>query len=188
MNNFKKYSELKNNLNKYTIFCDMDGVLTDFEKRFKNLPGNTENLDPSEFEKKHGQGIFWKLIDEDGLEFWTDLEWMPDGQKLWSWLTPYSPTILSAPSRNPLSREGKHIWIKNHLGIKQDFYTINPSKWKPHYRIILNKNKHLFARNEYDILIDDTPKKIDAWVKAGGTGILHTSVDDTISKLEKILR
>ena len=35
---------------KYTLYCDMDGVLCDFEKRFKDLTG----LLPSEYRDKFG--------------------------------------------------------------------------------------------------------------------------------------
>jgi len=173
--------------NEYTIFCDMDGVLTNFEKRFEELDSNTEKLSPSEYDSKHGQYTMWGLIDGGGVEYWSQMEWMHDGQKLWQWLLPYSPKILSAPSRNPTSAEGKLIWVKNNLNIKQNFYTVNARKWKPHYKIIFNSQKHLFVRDKYDILIDDTQSKIDAWKAAGGTAILHKNTDNTIKELKKLL-
>ena len=82
-----------------------------------------------------------------------------------------------------------HIWIDNNLNIKQPHYTTSPRKWNPEdSRIILNTQKHHFVNDEYDILIDDTPKKINAWRKSGGIGILHKSADSTINKLKKILK
>lgn len=184
----KTYSQfVKESKSNYTIFCDMDGVLTDFPKRFRELEGNKDSLNPNEYESKYGQKSFWEIVDVGGVEYWSDMEWMSDGQKLWHWLMPYKPTILSAPSRNPSSREGKHKWILSNLGISQNFYTINPKKWKPGYRIILNSQKHLFVRNEFDILIDDTPGKIAKWEAAGGTGILHKDAKTTIKRLSEIL-
>lgn len=166
----------------------MDGVLSNFVKRFKELESNKENLTPNEYDKKHGKWSIWNLIDEGGLEWWSEMEWMPDGKELWDFILPYNPTILSAPSKNPLSRQGKMIWLKRNLNIKQDFYTVNPHKWQPHYKIIFNSKKFLFAKNKYDILIDDTPSKIRDWIDAGGTGILHTSTKETIDKLNEILK
>jgi hypothetical protein len=49
------------------------------------------------------------------------------------------------------------------------------------------QQKHLFATGPNDILIDDTRSKIDKWVEAGGTGILHNDSTDTIKVLETIL-
>ena len=46
------------NTKKYRIFCDMDGVLTDFNKRFKELPDNTLSMMPTEYESKYGRDPF----------------------------------------------------------------------------------------------------------------------------------
>ena len=61
---------------KYTLYCDMDGVLCDFEKRFKDLTG----LLPSEYRDKFGVDKFWKTVDKDGVRFWVGIPWMPDGK------------------------------------------------------------------------------------------------------------
>jgi hypothetical protein len=171
----------------YTIFCDMDGVLTNFVKRFQELETNPKSLTPEQYTKENGLHSIWGPIDTGGIDWWANMEWMPDGPKLWSWLQPYRPTILSAPSRNPDSRNGKMAWLKSNLHIKQNFFTVNPRKWKPHYKIIFNSQKHEFVRNEFDILIDDTPKKVQNWRAAGGTAILHTSTNKTIAELKKLL-
>ena len=42
---------------KYKIYCDMDGVLTDFEKRFEHFSG----MHPQEYEKEKGTPAFWEL-------------------------------------------------------------------------------------------------------------------------------
>ena len=49
----------KKEVPKYKIYCDMDGVLTDFEKRFDHFSG----MHPQEYEKKFGIEQFWHLID-----------------------------------------------------------------------------------------------------------------------------
>ena len=47
----------------YKIYCDMDGVLTNFDKRFENL--NPEKLTASQYQTKYGIEKFWNLIDVD---------------------------------------------------------------------------------------------------------------------------
>ena len=44
----------------YQIYCDMDGVLTNFEERFDHFSG----MHPQEYEKKFGLEQFWHLIDQ----------------------------------------------------------------------------------------------------------------------------
>ena len=39
---------------------------------------------------------------------------------------------------------------------------------------------------EGSVLIDDRPKNIDAWEKAGGIGIVHTSAKNTINVLKEL--
>ena len=48
---------LENNV-EITIYCDMDGVICDFEKQFETLT----NTPPSEFESKNGTKEFWNVI------------------------------------------------------------------------------------------------------------------------------
>lgn len=184
---FKKMTNIIKNKNRLTIFCDMDGVLTDFEKRFKDIPANIKGLSPSQYNEKYGKSSIWKIIEPEGIKWWSEMEWTKDGKALWDYLKSFKPTILSAPSRDPKSKEGKLMWINNNLDISQKFFTINPKKWKPSYRIILNSNKHLFAKTKYDILIDDTYSKIEKWEKAGGTAIHHKNTLNTIRKLNTII-
>ncbi len=84
----------------------MDGVLTDFDKRFKSL--NPEHLTAAQYQAKNGIEKFWDFIDVDNkIKFWVGMEWMPDGKVLWDYIKDKQPTLLSAPSRNPASRLGK---------------------------------------------------------------------------------
>lgn len=151
------------------IYCDLDGVLTDFNKRFEEFG----HMPPREYEKKYGAEQFWKLIDEEvGIRFWVGMPWMPDGKELWNFLKPFNPTLLSAPSRNNESRLGKRLWVRNHIpGTK----LILASKFnKPQYS---QKNS---------ILIDDMSSTIEKWDAEGGIGILHTSAVSTIEQLKQL--
>ena len=46
-----------------SCICDMDGVLTDFDKRFKSL--NPEHLTAAQYQAKYGVEKFWDFIDVD---------------------------------------------------------------------------------------------------------------------------
>ena len=150
----------------YKIYCDMDGVLADFESGYEELTGIDLR---GEFQKGDD---FWDPISKAGVGFWAGLKWMPDGQKLWDYLKPFDPVLLSAPSREDSSRIGKHVWVKHKI---------------PGTKLILRyaKQKQELATPE-SILIDDRQVNIDQWEAAGGIGILHTSADNTIKQLKQL--
>ena len=150
----------------YKIYCDMDGVLADFESGYEELTGIDLR---GEFKKGED---FWDPISKAGVGFWAGLKWMPDGQKLWDYLKPFNPVLLSAPSREQSSRIGKHVWVKHKI---------------PGTKLILRyaSQKQELATPE-SILIDDRQVNIDQWEAAGGIGILHTSTDNTISQLKEL--
>lgn len=168
------------------IFCDLDGVLVDFDRGFMELPENSDELSPGDYEEKNGKNSIWPLIDKHGDEYWSELYWKGDGRELWDYLEEYKPTILSSPSRNPASIRGKAKWVKLNLRINEEPVT-KLADYDGSNRLILMQQKHLFAKSANDILIDDTQSKIDKWTEAGGTGILHNDATDTIKVLEKIL-
>lgn len=164
------YKELKEQEKKeYTLYCDMDGVLCDFDARFDYFTG----MDPREYEEKYGKEQFWHLIDgEIGVKFWVGMPWMPDGKELWNFIKPFNPTLLSAPSRNNESRLGKRLWVRNNL---------------PGTKLILASriNKQQYSQKN-SILIDDMPRTIKEWKAEGGIGILHTSAASTIEQLKQL--
>ena len=150
----------------YKIYCDMDGVLADFESGYEELTGIDLR---GEFKKGED---FWDPISKAGVGFWAGLKWMPDGQRLWDYLKPFNPVLLSAPSREQSSRIGKHVWVKHKI---------------PGTKLILRyaSQKQELATPE-SILIDDRQVNIDQWEAAGGIGILHTSTANTIQQLQKL--
>ena len=155
---------------KYQIYCDMDGVLTDFEKRFVTLLQQegpkyyskaviAQVTRPKHFEKLEGQEEFWRFIDQYiGLEFWSEMEWMPNGRQLWSFIQPYNPIILTSPSEDNTSRLGKRIWVREHLV---------PA---PPVEFRFGEAKSDFA-NENAILIDDKPSNLEAFASKGGIAL-----------------
>ena len=104
----------------YTVYVDMDGVLTDFERRFEQFAGVTPEEFTAqktiEYGAKKAQEEFWDLIDKQiGVRFWVGMPWMPEGENLWKYVKPFKPTILSSPSRDESSRIGKGLWVKRNI-------------------------------------------------------------------------
>ena len=159
-------AQLNEEEDNYQIYCDMDGVLTDFELGYEKLTG----IDlKGEFQKGDG---FWDPISKAGVGFWAGLQWMPGGKELWAYLKPFNPILLSAPSREQSSRIGKAVWVKHKI---------------PGTKLILRyaKQKQQLATPN-SILIDDRQVNIDQWEAAGGIGILHTSTANTIEQLKQL--
>jgi len=154
----------------FTIYLDMDGVIADFDKRFTELAG----MGPREYEDSFGTEKFWDFIDnKHGVKFWTGIEWMPEGQKLYNFVKQFDHKLLSAPSRNDASKIGKRMWAKKNT---------------PGTQLILAAavNKQNYA-DKSNILIDDREKNIQQWKDAGGIGILFKSTDQVIDELKKIM-
>jgi hypothetical protein len=160
-------ARLREEETEYTIYCDMDSVLVDFDRGYQELTGmTTQQADAN------GVEAFWEPLTKAGAKFWITLQWMPDGKQLWDYIKKYNPILLSAPSREESSKLGKRVWVKREL---------------PGVKLIL---KYASQKQEYasptSILIDDRQKNIDQWEAAGGIGILHTSTPNTIKQLQQL--
>jgi hypothetical protein len=160
-------ARLREEETQYTIYCDMDSVLVDFDRGYQELTGmTTQQADTS------GVEAFWDPLTKAGAKFWITLNWMPDGKQLWDYIKKYNPILLSAPSREESSKLGKRVWVKREL---------------PGTKLIL---KYAPQKQEYasptSILIDDRQKNIEQWEAAGGIGILHTSTANTIEQLKQL--
>jgi hypothetical protein len=151
----------------YTIYCDMDGVLVDFDQGYKNLTGKS-----TEEANAQGDETFWNPIKQAGAGFWIKLKWMPDGQQIWDYINKYTPILLSAPSKEESSKIGKRVWVKRNLpGVK---LILRPASQKQQFS------------GENQILIDDRESNIEQWKNKGGIGILHTSAANTIKQLKEL--
>ena len=162
----------------YTIYCDMDGVLCDFDQGYEKLTG--ESTDEA---NAKGKSYFWKLfresVGENEKDFWANLPWQPGGEELWNYIKSSSPNILSAPAvdfnlpqdqqLNPefnQAIQGKKEWISNNLnGVNKEIFV-------PAFQKVDS-----VAPNH--ILIDDMKKNTDAWKAAGGIAILHENYATT---------
>ena len=152
------------------IYCDMDGVLADFENGIKNMIGG-------KFSDKR-----WDELPDD---FFLQLEPMKDAKQLWDFIGKYDPFILTAiprSERGPISKraaDDKSRWMKRWFGVSAD-------KMYP----VVRKHKANFAMDGRDhrqnLLIDDHLGNVQEFKKARGIGVLHTSASNTIKELKEI--
>lgn len=169
LRNYGKTNELiyegkisKKDPTKYQFYCDMDGVLCDFDKQFQQNFG----LLPKEFEEKNGVQAFHKAINSKGQEFWETMEWMPEGKALWNKIKDYEPIIVTSPGSYKGAKEGKLVWIQNNL---------QPAPKDVKFERAGHKQNVLEGKSEEEIkksiLIDDYDKNIRAWKQFGGKTI-----------------
>ena len=153
------------------IYLDMDGVIADFVKRYKEL----YHMEPREAEKnKKFDHYFNEFIDTN--QFAT-LDLMPGAMDGITFLRKASvPTQILSSTANEARYDAiskqKMIWLQTH-GI-----TFNP--------LFVPGKKHKWKHATPDsIIIDDTESVIDDWRKAGGIGILHKDWMTTLAILRQ---
>lgn len=156
-----------------TVFLDMDGVLSNFEKRWVDIFGESP-LDT------RGRKIFspkWNMFCEGG-EF-ENLELFPGALELVEYLQDKNLeiSILSSSggrAHHDRVAEQKTRWLKKH---SLSFSEINivPGRY-------IKKD---FARADA-LIIDDTQDVIDSFIEAGGNAILHRDFKSTLSELNAL--
>jgi len=161
-----------------TIYCDMDQVLCNFLKGAEKALG--KSYTDKEYWNRPESGDKKQELTKDHPHLYRDLEWMPDGKKLWKFISEYNPRILSAAPTEwmPNATKDKHQWLSR-----------NTSLSKKDINIVARKDKKKFAideRGQPSILIDDHPKNCKEWKAAGGIAIHHTSTSSTIAQLKKM--
>lgn len=149
----------------------MDGVITNFEGRFKEL----FKCEVSEYENINGSESIWPLLNKYGIHFWANLPWMNNAKRLWRYVRQYDPIIISARPKLTISKyvePGKRIWINRELG-----------KHIPRH---IGRRKDKIKQCKFGaILIDDYEKTIAEWREHGGIGIVHRSIESTIKQLSQ---
>lgn len=106
-----------------------------------------------------------------GPNFYSNLDMMPDGNQLWGYVKKYNPTILTGIPRGNWAPPQKKAWVAKYLGSNVPVITG------------MARDKYTYAAKNH-ILIDDTQKNIDEWIRAQGIGILHINADNTIQQLK----
>lgn len=159
-----KAGTLKNHI----VFCDLDGVLADFEqgvkKRFKK---NIDEIQPQ---------LMWGVINKS-KSFFETLPFMPRGKELWENIKHHDPIILTGvPPGSATGAEQKRKWCAANLG--QDVHVIAcATRDKPKYCL------------QGSILIDDRTDNLTAWNEKGGKFILYneTNTDEIVERINRYI-
>jgi hypothetical protein len=188
-------------MEKFQIFCDMDGVLVDLvggvgdlvyadppkdaSKKYikaqhqamealEGKPLKDENLDKnSPFFKKEARTFLYRVM-MNNRHFWMDLNWLPGGKELWNYIEKYDPIILSKPT-DLQAVIGKKKWVKDHIGL-------------PKERVQIRYDKTPYAQHNgrIGILIDDFESNTSKFKDAGGLTILYTDPQEAIKELKSL--
>tara|TARA_B110000467_G_scaffold110287_1_gene100609 strand:+ start:708 stop:1232 length:525 start_codon:yes stop_codon:yes gene_type:complete len=172
MKSFKEYLE-EEKKKSYQIYCDLDGVLVDF------IAGVMKELHKSSTPNQDDIDAFLATMYGSSKNFWSQLDWMPDGKKLWDTLKDLNTEILTACPNDckfqPSVMRGKKMWCKKNLNMSSGV------------NITTRRGKLKFANGDKTILIDDYLKNVNEWRAKGGIGIHHKNARTTLVELKNIL-
>jgi hypothetical protein len=151
---------------KHIIYCDLDGVLADFEQGVKNcFDKHPAELNPA---------VMWGTINKSD-SFFETLPWMPKGRELWEQIREYHPIILTGiPKGNSTAAEQKIRWCQRELGHDVQVITCY-TKDKPNFCVLKS------------ILIDDRHDNAKPWHENGGKFILYheENLHDIVKKIDR---
>ncbi len=157
------------NYSMITLYLDMDGVLANFDKRFKELQSDLPD------HQKFRDAVMKHKIFED-------LEFMPDTQQLLNHVSRLHNVhieILTSvgtfdPQRGQEAKMQKLNWLeKKNIPYRANF--------------VRTKTEKAQYATPSSILIDDSIGCITPFNEKGGHGILHTNATDTNRILDSIL-
>ncbi len=134
------------------LYCDLDGVLVDFEQGVQDRFGKN----PREL----NQTSMWIGLRKTP-KFYDNLPWMPKGKALWNIIKDYNPVILTGCPRGGWGEEDKRSWCARELGPNIKVICCD-TREKPNYC------------SEGDMLIDDRDVIMNEWIKKGGKYVLYS--------------
>lgn len=153
------------------IFLDCDGVLADFDTPATKLLGGK----PREVEARLGQD-YTRAALYNGTDFFRQLPLLHDARVLVDGvreLFQVEPVILTAAPPGDWARPQKLAWRDEHFpGVEM---------------LVCRARDKCLHGKPGDILVDDWPKYRHLWEEMGGIFILHTSAEQTLKELVKIV-
>jgi predicted kinase len=155
----------------FKIFCDLDGVLADFDKGIKNISGFLPEM--------QSLAKMWQRIN-NYPKFFESLDFTPYGKQLWQELCDISkttPTILTGvpPKFSKQHSQEKKKWCETHLGNNVNVITC------------LTADKYKYSTKGH-ILIDDNLESGKLWTAYTGIFIHHITYDRTLYELKHIYK
>ena len=157
--------------NKYKIYVDMDGVLTDWEDQFKRYSGG---IPVNVYDNLYGKAKQYQLVNQNSPTYYANMHWMKDGKLLYNFIKefPHVEILSHAPDKKAFI--GKMQWLKNNqVPFKANLV--------PH-----REDKSKFANSD-SVLIDDREDVVNDFIQAGGKAILHKDSISTINQLKEML-
>ena len=183
----------------FRLFCDLDGVLVDFETGIRQLFPERSFSEVTSFHIPNlERSTMWRRV-QDADAFFEKLPWTREGQRLWGAIQHLQPDILTGVPQHPSSRIEKLRWCQRELGV--DVHHVDMAgKWRSHANVngmskqdnavnvitCWSDNKH-YESGPNCILIDDREFLRAGWEAAGGIFVHHYGdVDATFERLEEI--
>jgi hypothetical protein len=156
------------------IYLDMDGVLCNFESKFIELFGQgTLGMR----DRKNFSTNWPRFIEEQQFK---DLDWFPGGKELIDFIKDYPHIqieILSSSGglsyHEDVKKQKKHWLRKNGISYRAN--------------IVPGRSLKKDYASPDTILIDDTEDVINSFNRAGGIGILHKDIGETLTQLKTLL-
>lgn len=160
----------------FAIYCDMDGVLCNFDSRFEHYFG----VGPDEYRLEKGKKAFNSAVDEAGVNFWAKMEPMPGAQELWSVIGKRGAKLLTSPGKYKLAPKGKKIWAATHLSPVPKDIIFRQAGEK--HTVLQGKSPQEIKRS---ILIDDYYRNILGWKETKAIGLYYRSANQILDILAK---
>jgi hypothetical protein len=172
----------------YKIYCDLDGVLCDFNAGVQKICGRS----PDDLNFSH----MWSIV-AGADSFYEHLPWMSDGKELWNAIRHLSPDILTGVPRHWSAREEKAEWCRRELGVPTNH--VDMAGYQRSHHVVEGRKKEgdvvnvitCWSRNKHMesgvrcVLIDDRENQAKEWEMRGGIFVHHTSTERTLRELRE---
>lgn len=152
-----------------TIYLDMDGVITDFDRGYRFIFGKNCRDDPDE--------SHWTSFVK--IRGFANLEYMKGAEKLLAFLSTLDANI-------------EILSCTGHRGDQEDV-ALQKTEWLLVRGYEFNRNYTLTkaAKADYanpnSLIIDDSEACVSPFIQNGGHGILHVSAENTIAQLQSMI-
>jgi len=154
----------------WQVFCDLDGVLADFDRGVIERTG----VKPRHFKKR--REMWQHLAPPSTEDFFGSLPLMRDASQLWAFLMPLSPAILTGAPSGDWAAPQKKKWCVEQLSLPSD-----------RVLVVDACDKALFSQPGA-VLIDDYEKHRKPWEARGGIFIHYRTAMESMALLEGALR